>query len=211
MAWRRKPLSEEEILASPMLSYPLTQYMFCSPAEGGVALVLCRADLARRFTDRPVFLEGGRRPLPALRELRGAGAVARARARRRADGRRVAGRVRDRRASVPRTSTSPSCRTPRPAPRSCTWPRTASAPTATRSGGSPRAPPRSAAACRSTPTAAAWPTASPSARRACARSTRTCSSCGATPAMRQVPGDPRVAYTHVYGAPGISGVTILTR
>jgi acetyl-CoA C-acetyltransferase len=57
MAWRRKPLSEEEILASPMLSHPLTQYMFCSPGEGGVALVLCRADLAHRFTDRPVFLE----------------------------------------------------------------------------------------------------------------------------------------------------------
>ena len=28
---------------------------------------------------------------------------------------------------------------------------------------------------------------------------------------RQIPGDPRVAYTHVYGSPGISGVTILTR
>jgi acetyl-CoA C-acetyltransferase len=28
---------------------------------------------------------------------------------------------------------------------------------------------------------------------------------------RQVPNDPRVAYTHVYGAPGISGVTILSR
>ena len=33
-AFRRKPLSEEEILASPMLNYPLTQYMFCSPDEG---------------------------------------------------------------------------------------------------------------------------------------------------------------------------------
>ena len=31
------------------------------------------------------------------------------------------------------------------------------------------------------------------------------------PAQRQVPGDPKVAYTHVYGAPGISGVTILNR
>ena len=39
-AWRRKPLSEEEIEAAPMLAYPLTQYMFCSPGEGGVALVL---------------------------------------------------------------------------------------------------------------------------------------------------------------------------
>jgi hypothetical protein len=26
-----------------------------------------------------------------------------------------------------------------------------------------------------------------------------------------VPNDPKVAYTHVYGAPGISGVTILSR
>jgi len=27
----------------------------------------------------------------------------------------------------------------------------------------------------------------------------------------QVPGDPKTAYTHVYGAPGLSGVTILSR
>jgi acetyl-CoA C-acetyltransferase len=55
-AWRRTALSEEEIAASPMLSHPLTQYMFCNPNEGAAALVLCRGDLARRFTDRPVFL-----------------------------------------------------------------------------------------------------------------------------------------------------------
>ena len=56
MAWRRKPLSEEEIANSPMLSYPLTQYMFCNPGEGGVALVLCRADKAHLYTDKPVYL-----------------------------------------------------------------------------------------------------------------------------------------------------------
>jgi len=39
-AWRRTPLSLEEILASPMVSDPLRKYMFCSPAEGGAALVL---------------------------------------------------------------------------------------------------------------------------------------------------------------------------
>ena len=32
-AFRRKPLSEEEILASRMLNYPLTQYMFCAPTR----------------------------------------------------------------------------------------------------------------------------------------------------------------------------------
>jgi acetyl-CoA acetyltransferase len=56
-AWRRKPLSEEEILASPMLSYPLTQYMFCNPGEGGVALLLARGDQAHKYTDKPVFLK----------------------------------------------------------------------------------------------------------------------------------------------------------
>ena len=55
-AFRRKPLSEEEILASPMLNYPLTQYMFCSPDEGAAAAVLCRADQAHRYTDTPIFL-----------------------------------------------------------------------------------------------------------------------------------------------------------
>ena len=57
MAWRRKPLSEDEVLESAMLSYPLTQYMFCSPGEGGVALVLARADKAHQYTDRPIFVK----------------------------------------------------------------------------------------------------------------------------------------------------------
>ena len=56
MAWRRKALTEDEILQSPMLSYPLTQYMFCNPGEGGVALVLCRADMAHKYTKTPVLL-----------------------------------------------------------------------------------------------------------------------------------------------------------
>ena len=43
-AWRRTPLSADEILASPMLAHPLTQYMLCSPGEGAVALVVCRRD-----------------------------------------------------------------------------------------------------------------------------------------------------------------------
>jgi acetyl-CoA acetyltransferase len=55
-AFRRKPLSEEEILDSPMLNYPLTQYMFCSPDEGAAAVVLCKAEHAHRYTDTPVYL-----------------------------------------------------------------------------------------------------------------------------------------------------------
>jgi acetyl-CoA C-acetyltransferase len=55
-AWRRQPVSVEEIASSTMVSDPLTKYMFCSPAEGAVALVLCRADLAHRFTAPAVRL-----------------------------------------------------------------------------------------------------------------------------------------------------------
>jgi acetyl-CoA C-acetyltransferase len=55
-AFRRKPLSEAEILASPTLNYPLTQYMFCAPDEGAAAVVLCRAEDAHRYSDAPVYL-----------------------------------------------------------------------------------------------------------------------------------------------------------
>ena len=53
-AWRRQPLSEEEVLASKMVNDPLRQYMFCSPGEGAVALVLARGEKARER--RPVLL-----------------------------------------------------------------------------------------------------------------------------------------------------------
>jgi acetyl-CoA acetyltransferase len=56
-AYRRRELSEDEILNSKMLNYPLTQYMFCSPDEGAAAVVLCRADIAARFTSKPIFLK----------------------------------------------------------------------------------------------------------------------------------------------------------
>jgi acetyl-CoA acetyltransferase len=55
-AWRRQPLSEEEILASKMVNHPLTQYMFCSPGEGAVALVLARGERLRTSRRPPVLL-----------------------------------------------------------------------------------------------------------------------------------------------------------
>ena len=57
MAWRREPLSADQIESSAMLSYPLTKYMFCSPGEGGVAVVLASAERARMMGGRPVFLK----------------------------------------------------------------------------------------------------------------------------------------------------------
>jgi acetyl-CoA acetyltransferase len=55
-AFRRTPLSVEDILSSPMVNHPLTQYMFCAPDEGAAAVVVCRADRARELTDTPVYL-----------------------------------------------------------------------------------------------------------------------------------------------------------
>ena len=56
-AWRRTPFSYADIAESPMVCEPLRKYMFCSPAEGGCAMVLCRADKAREYTSNPVFLK----------------------------------------------------------------------------------------------------------------------------------------------------------
>jgi acetyl-CoA acetyltransferase len=56
-AWRRTPFSYEDIAESPMVCDPLRKYMFCSPAEGACAMILCRADKAREYTSHPVFLK----------------------------------------------------------------------------------------------------------------------------------------------------------
>jgi acetyl-CoA acetyltransferase len=46
-AWRRSPVDLETIAGAPMVNDPLTKYMFCSPAEGGVALVLASEGKAK--------------------------------------------------------------------------------------------------------------------------------------------------------------------
>jgi acetyl-CoA acetyltransferase len=48
-AWRRTPVALDTILTSQMISDPLTKYMFCSPAEGGVALILASERKARQL------------------------------------------------------------------------------------------------------------------------------------------------------------------
>jgi acetyl-CoA acetyltransferase len=57
-AWRREPIGANAILASDMVSDPLTKYMFCSPAEGGVALVLASERTARALGRAEVRLRG---------------------------------------------------------------------------------------------------------------------------------------------------------
>lgn len=48
-AWRREPVGANKILSAEMVSDPLTKFMFCSPSEGGVALVLASEKKAREL------------------------------------------------------------------------------------------------------------------------------------------------------------------
>jgi len=56
-AWRQKALSYEEVANSPMVCDPLRKYHFCSPSEGAAAMVLCPAKDAQRYTSTPIYLK----------------------------------------------------------------------------------------------------------------------------------------------------------
>lgn len=56
-AWRREPIGLDAILSAPMVNDPLTKFMFCAPAEGAVALVLASARKARELGARAVRLK----------------------------------------------------------------------------------------------------------------------------------------------------------
>ena len=65
-AFRRKPISEEEILNSPVLNYPLTQYMFCAPDEGAAAVIMCRGRHRAQVHRQAGVRAGLRDPHPPL-------------------------------------------------------------------------------------------------------------------------------------------------
>jgi acetyl-CoA acetyltransferase len=56
-SWRKTPVDLETILNSQMVNDPLTKFMFCSPAEGAVALVLASEKKARELGARAVRLK----------------------------------------------------------------------------------------------------------------------------------------------------------
>ncbi|HEY0315524.1 MAG TPA: thiolase family protein [Sphingomonas sp.] len=56
-AWRREPVDIETILSAPMVSDPLTKFMFCAPAEGAVALVLAGEARARQIGGLAIRLD----------------------------------------------------------------------------------------------------------------------------------------------------------
>jgi len=48
-AWRRSEIDLETIMNAPMINDPLTKFMFCSPSEGGVALILASEKKAKEL------------------------------------------------------------------------------------------------------------------------------------------------------------------
>ncbi|OZE15776.1 acetyl-CoA acetyltransferase [Rhodococcus sp. 05-2255-2A2] len=53
-AWRREAMDATTIAEADMVNDPLTRYMFCSPGEGAAAIVVAGEDYVARATGRPV-------------------------------------------------------------------------------------------------------------------------------------------------------------
>src|SRR5207244_12381878 len=54
----RKEVTEDEVLASPVVADPLRLLEICATSDGGGALVLTSMDFARRHTSKPVTITG---------------------------------------------------------------------------------------------------------------------------------------------------------
>jgi len=56
-SWRKQPVDIDTIMNSQMVNDPLTKFMFCAPAEGGVGLVLASEKKARELGVTPIYLK----------------------------------------------------------------------------------------------------------------------------------------------------------
>ena len=211
-AWRRTPLTEDEIVGSTMISHPLTQYMFCSPGEGGVALVVCRADRARRYTcDSPCSSRCGRRC------GRGASARSRCSARGSPPRRAPSPTVEAARAAFDRAGIGPDGRRRRPAAghriRCRDHAHGRDRPVRARRAGSAArisARPRSAARLPINTDGGCLANGEPVGASGLRQVYESVLQLRGDAGDRQVPCEPQVALTHVYGAPGISACTVLS-
>ena len=211
MAWRRKALSRRANprFADDLLSADPVHVLLAG--EGGVALVLCRADPARRVHRTPGLPPGGRRADPPVRVVRGVRPALAVEYGARPDGRGLRGRLRGgrRRPRRHRRRPAPGHRGGRRdhAPgRDAGSARTASrrnscAKGATEIGG--RLPINTDGGCL----ANGEPIGASGLRQVYEASLQLRGDAG----ERQVPGEPTTAFTHVYGAPGVSAVTIMSR
>ncbi len=54
----RSEVTEEKVLAAPMISSPFGLFDCCPTTDGAAAAILCRADLAAKYTDAPIWVKG---------------------------------------------------------------------------------------------------------------------------------------------------------
>lgn len=57
-AQRHGTITVDDVLASPIVSTPFTILDCCPQSDGAAAVILCRAELASAFTDKPVYVAG---------------------------------------------------------------------------------------------------------------------------------------------------------
>ena len=209
-AFRRTPISEDEILDAKMLNYPLTQYMFCAPDEGAAAVVLCRADIAQRYTSQPIFLPRHRTPDPPVRGVRGAQLVGCGRRGRVTDGVRIAAPHTRQPGSSPRMSMSSSSRTRMPAPEIIHM---------AENGFCADGDQEKLIADKATEIDGPMPVntdgglianGEPIGASGLRQVHEIVAQLRRQAGDRQVPGAPRVGYAQLYGAPGVAAVSILT-
>jgi len=56
--WKDKPLTVEDVLASPVIADPLHMLEIVMPCVGGAAVVVANAEFAKRARNRPVWIKG---------------------------------------------------------------------------------------------------------------------------------------------------------
>lgn len=56
--WKGKPLTVDDVLASPVIADPLHMLEIVMPCVGGAAVVIASADVAKRARNRPVWIRG---------------------------------------------------------------------------------------------------------------------------------------------------------
>lgn len=54
----RQTVTIEDVFNSPLVCYPLNLFDCCPQTDGAAAVIVCRADLARKYTDKPVYVAG---------------------------------------------------------------------------------------------------------------------------------------------------------
>ena len=54
----QKVFTVEEVLASPMVAYPIHLFEICATSDGAAAMVVCSLEVAERYTTKPVIIAG---------------------------------------------------------------------------------------------------------------------------------------------------------